>query len=233
MINGMLWVDRTGAPWRDMPERYGKWSSVSGRFYRWRKAGIWQRILAALQQQADQRGKLDWAVHYVDGTVIRAHQHAAGAKGRDADAEALGRSQGGFSTKVHVRAEGHGKPLVFILTPGQRHASIAFEALMHASVKRPGRGQPQRRPKRLVGDKGYGNRRIRAYLRRHGIRSTIPHKVNEHRSGPFNRTLYRTRNLVERLMNRLKPFRRVATRYDKRAENYVAMLHLAAITLWL
>ncbi len=216
-----------------MPERYGKWSSVSSRFYRWRKAGIWQRILAALQQQAEERGKLKWAGHYVDGTVIRAHQHAAGAKGSDAGAEALGRSQGGFSTKVHVRAEGQGKPLVFILTPGQRHESIAFEALMHASVKRPGRGQPQRRPKRLVGDKGYGIRRIRTYLRRHGIRSTIPHIINEHRAGPFNRALYRTRNLVERLMNRLKQFRRVATRYEKRAENYLAMLHLAAITLWL
>jgi transposase len=172
-------------------------------------------------------------MHYVDGTVIRAHQHAAGAKASQAESEALGRSQGGFSTKVHVRAEGQGRPLVFILTAGQRHESIVFEALMDAKVKRPGRGQPKRRPKRLVGDKGYGNRRIRAYLRRHGIRSTIPHKINEHHSGPFNRAFYRTRNLVERLMNRLKQFRRVATRYEKRAENYLAMLHLAAITLWL
>src|SRR5579864_233919 len=147
MINGMLWVDRTGAPWRDMPERYGKASSVSSRFYRWRQAGVWQRILAALQQQADQCGTLNWEVHYVDATIIRAHQHAAGAKGSDAEAEALGRSQGGFSTKVHVRAEGHGKPLVFILTAGQRHESIGLEALMHSSVKRPGRGQPRRRPK--------------------------------------------------------------------------------------
>ena len=233
MINGLLWVDRTGAPWRDRPDRYGQWSSVSSRFYRWRKAGIWQRILAALQQQADQHGDLNWAVHSVDGTVIRAHQHAAGAMGSRAEPEALGRSQGGFSTKVHVRAEGHGKPLTFILTAGQRHERIVFEALMQSSVKRPGRGQPKRRPKRLIADKGYGNRRIRAYRRRHGIRATIPHKINEHRSGPFNRTLYRTRNLVERLMNRLKQFRRVATRYEKRAENYLAMLHLAAITLWL
>ncbi len=233
MINGMLWVDRTGAPWRDMPERYGKWSSVASRFYRWQKVGIWQRILAALQQQADQRGKLNWEVHYVDGTVIRAHQHAAGAAHSGAEPEALGRSQGGFSTKVHIRAEGQGKPLVFILTAGQRHESIAFEALMQPAVKRPARGQPKRRPKRLIADKAYDNRRIRAYLRRHHIRSTIPHKVNEHRSGPFSRSLYRTRNLVERLINRLKQFRRVATRYEKRAENYLTMLILAAITLWL
>ncbi len=80
-LNGMLWILRTGAPWRDLPERYGAWESVSGRFYRWRKTGLWSRILQSLQQQADAKGKLNWEVHYVDGSVIRAHQHAAGAKG--------------------------------------------------------------------------------------------------------------------------------------------------------
>ena len=81
IINGLLWLDRTGAPWRDMPERYGPWSTLSSRFYRWRQQGIWQRILDTLQQAADAAGTVDWEVHYVDGTVIRAHQHAAGAKG--------------------------------------------------------------------------------------------------------------------------------------------------------
>jgi transposase len=92
MINGMLWIDRTGAPWRDLPERYGKWSSVASRLARWQKTGVWQRILAALHQQADQQGKLSWEVHYVDGTVVRAHQHSAGAAGSSAELEALGRS---------------------------------------------------------------------------------------------------------------------------------------------
>jgi transposase len=123
--------------------------------------------------------------------------------------------------------------LTFILTAGQRHESSVFEALMQASVKRPGRGQPKRRPKRVVADKAYGKRRSRAYLRRQGIRSTSPHKINELRAGPFSRTLYRTRTLVERLSKRLKQFRRVATRYEKRADNYLAMLHLAAIILCL
>ncbi len=80
LINGMLWIARTGAPWRDLPERYGAVGTVSSRFYRWRIAGIWDRILAALQQQADADGKLDWNMHFVDGTNVRAHQHAAGAK---------------------------------------------------------------------------------------------------------------------------------------------------------
>ncbi len=81
VINGILWVLRTGAPWRDLPERYGSWKTISSRFYRWRSAGVWQQILQKLQQRADGEGKLDWSLHYVDSTVVRAHQHAAGAKG--------------------------------------------------------------------------------------------------------------------------------------------------------
>ncbi len=101
------------------------------------------------------------------------------------------------------------------------------------AVKRRGRGRPKLRPKRVVGDKGYRSRRIRAYLRRRGIRMTIPRKRNERRSGPFDRAIYRLRNRVERLINRFKQFRRLATRYEKRAENYHGMWVIAAILLWL
>jgi transposase len=80
IINGMLWIARTGAPWRDLPERYGAVGTVSSRFYRWRQAGTWDRILAALQQLANAAGHVDWQMHFVDGTSVRAHQHAAGAK---------------------------------------------------------------------------------------------------------------------------------------------------------
>src|SRR3712207_6363905 len=80
MINGILWILRTGAPWSDLPERYGPPSSVSTRFYRWKQAGLWDAILAAVQAAADAADELDWETHHVDATVIRAHQHAAGAK---------------------------------------------------------------------------------------------------------------------------------------------------------
>ena len=76
----MLWIARTGAPWRDLPQRYGTGGTVSSRFYRWRQAGIWNRMLAALQQQADAAGHVDWQMQFVDGTSVRAQQHAAGAK---------------------------------------------------------------------------------------------------------------------------------------------------------
>jgi transposase len=80
ILNGIRWILRTGAPWRDLPERYGSWSTVYSRFYRWQKAGHWDRIWATLQQQADARGELHWEIHFVDATIVRAHQHAAGAK---------------------------------------------------------------------------------------------------------------------------------------------------------
>jgi transposase len=80
IINGILWILRTGAPWRDLPERYGPWRTVASRFYRWQRAGIWAQLFAAVQAQADAQGQLNWDLHSIDGTTIRAHQHAAGAK---------------------------------------------------------------------------------------------------------------------------------------------------------
>ncbi len=95
MINAMLWLTKTGTPWRDLPERYGPWRTVATRFYHWTKSGLWQRILAELQRAGDAEGRLDWSVHMVDGTSIRAHRHAAGAKGgrriRRSAARPLGR----------------------------------------------------------------------------------------------------------------------------------------------
>jgi transposase len=81
IVNGILWKLATGAPWRDLPERYGPWQTAYTRFWRWSRAGLWDRLFAAVQRQADGAGEIDWELHFVDGTVIRAHQHAAGAKG--------------------------------------------------------------------------------------------------------------------------------------------------------
>ena len=80
VINGILWVLRTGAPWRDLPKRYGAWQTVSGRFYRWQRNGLWQQLLSELQHQAETIGQVNWEIHHVDGSMVRAHQHAAGAK---------------------------------------------------------------------------------------------------------------------------------------------------------
>jgi transposase len=123
--------------------------------------------------------------------------------------------------------------MVLLLTAGQRHEQTTFEPLMErGAVKRARGGCPRMRPDRVAGDKGCSSRKIRRYLRRRHIGVVIPHK-NRERRGRFDKAAYRQRNVVERLINRLKQFRRVATRYEKRAVNYLAMLTIAAILLWL
>ncbi len=81
ILDALLWLLATGAPWRDLPERYGPWRTVATRFYRWTKAGLWECILAELRRMADAAGRVDWEVHMVDGTSVRAHRCAAGGKG--------------------------------------------------------------------------------------------------------------------------------------------------------
>ena len=132
-----------------------------------------------------------------------------------------------------MRADGRGKPLAFVLQPGQKHESKAFEPLMERGAVKRRRGRPRSRPRRVVGDKAYSNRRIREWLRCRGIRVTIPRKANERRRGQFNKAFYKLRARVEHLINRLKQFRRIATRYEKRADNYLGMVTIGAILLYL
>lgn len=120
------------------------------------------------------------------------------------------------------------------MTAGERHEQVAFVPLMEGGrIKRQGRGRPRSRPARVAGDKGYSSRKVRQYLRRRGIQAVIPRKANERRAPRFDRAAYRERNRVERLINRLKQFRRVATRYEKLAVSYQAMVSIAAILMWL
>src|SRR5262249_2943995 len=160
----------------------GSWKTVASRFYRWQAPGIWKHILTRLQQQSDATGQLDWSLHFVDGTIVRAHQHAAGARKGGGD-EALGGSRGGFRAKTQLGAEGGGKPMVVLLTAGQWHEQRVFTDLMEVgAIPRPHRGRPRIRPERVAGDKGYSGRRLRRYLRRRGIASVIPRQARERRT---------------------------------------------------
>jgi transposase len=121
-----------------------------------------------------------------------------------------------------------------VLTPGQAHeAPVCARLLGQGAIKRPGRGRPRLRPRRLVGDKAFSSRDIRARCRRRGIRYTIPRRRDERRGGPFDRAIYRLRHRVECAFNRCKQFRSLATRYEKRAESYRAFWVIALTILWL
>ncbi|WP_327110879.1 IS5 family transposase [Streptomyces sp. NBC_01341] len=257
VVNGVLWRLRTGAPWRDLPDRYGPWQTVYERFARWEADGTWVKLLEHVQVRDDAVGRVEWTVS-IDSTINRAHQHAAGARkkgnthrdeledpGRSQARQALGRSRGGLTTKVHLAVDGRGLPLSIVLTPGNVNDATVFgQVLAGIRVPRAAGGRPRTTPERVLGDKAYSSRAIRHLLRRRGIVATIPERrdqaANRRRRGAlggrppaFDKPIYRDRNVVERCFARLKQFRAIATRFDKLSDRYRAGVVLAALILWL
>lgn len=160
--------------------------------------------------------------------------------------EALGRSRGGLSTKIHLVADRRCRPIVTLLTPGQHGDSPRFVPLMDKIRirRRDGVGRPRKRPGRVMADKAYSSRANRRYLRRHGIKAVIPVKkdqaANRKKLGSrggrppvFDREAYKDRNTVERCVNKLRQHRAVATRYDKRQRIYQGTIDVASIRIWL
>lgn len=121
-----------------------------------------------------------------------------------------------------------------MLTAGERNEQLVVPDLLdQGAIRRSGGGRPRLRPCRVAGDRGYSSATVRARLRQRGIGAVIPTRSNQRRRPRFDRAAYRQRNGVERLFNRLKQYRAIATRYDKRKEMYHAGLTFAAILLWI
>ena len=157
------------------------------------------------------------------GTVIRAHHQAAGAKG-GLKTRLLGRSRVGFTSKIHARTNGEGLPLGFVITPGEARDATAYEELVDLD---------EARPEALLADRGYDSEAIREDARLHGTDPVIPTKSNRKVQRPVDPLLYALRNRIERFFNKLKNARRVATRYDKITDSFLAFVHLASIKIWL
>lgn len=270
MIDGILFRTRTGCPWRDLPERFGNWKTVYNRHRRWSADGTWEMILGRLRAGCDEAQGAAWTVA-VDATVVRAHQHAAGARrkppadvdparlasavlsdparprgaGQLRSREALGRSRGGLTSKIHLLADSGCRPLARVTSAGQRHDSLAFAPLMdQLKIARRCPGRPRTRPGRVLGDKAYSSAAIRAHLRRRGIKATIPEPADQARNRlrrgsrggrppAFDAAAYKQRNVVERAFCQLRQHRAVATRYDKRDFTWRGTVDVASIRIWL
>jgi transposase len=114
-VEAILFRYRTGVPWRDLPESFGNWKNVHRRFSRWSKSGIWKKVFRALSVGIDNKYAM------IDSTIVRAHQHSAGARKKGGENQAIGRSHGGLSTKIHALTDAVGNPVDFHLTGGEAH----------------------------------------------------------------------------------------------------------------
>lgn len=156
----------------------------------------------------------------------------------EASDHALGRSRGGFSTKIHLLCDGQGLPLHFHLTAGQEHDSTALTALLEGAdrIVTNGDDEPVPWPVALAGDKGYRADWIDEYLLDHGIAPIIPSKANEDRTArpvEFDKQAYRRRSIIEQLIGWLKESRRILSRFEKTAINFGGMIKMAFIHRYL
>lgn len=224
VIGGILWVLRSGAPWRDLPPSYGPYMTCYNRFNRWSKAGIWRRIMEALQGDdgdgsggggVRRSGEMASGARVIDTSIVRVHKHGSGAR-RDQGPQDIGRSRGGLTTKLHVLVDDCGGPRSLHLTPGQRADSA--EALRLLEDIEAGMT--------VVADKAYDTNAILARIADAGATAAIPAKSTRKTPRPLDAAAYARRNVVERLFARIKEFRRAATRYEKLSRNFLSAICL-------
>jgi transposase len=216
-VDAVLDRYRAGIPWRDLPERFGDWNNTHRRFSRWAKSGVWQRVFECLAGDADN----EYAM--IDSTIVRAHQHSAGARKHPGEDQAIGRSRGGLSTKIHALVDALGNPVGFHLTGGEAHDLVGADHLL-----------PEMQADALIADKAFdADKRVIEPLTAAGKTVVIPPKSNRRSPRTYDRDLYKARHLVENFFARLKQFRAIATRYDKTARNFLAAVYLAASVVWL
>jgi transposase len=219
MLEGMLWILRTSSPWRDLPPEFGPWKSVHTRFSTWTKNGLWTYILGYFKEtQADAEYVM------VDSSIVRVHQDAMRAR-RCKDAEAIGRSRGGQTTKIHMACDALGYPLAFIATSGERGDATQAIALLRRSI--------DNKTEACLLDCGYDSDDIRSCIMQTDSTAVIPQ--NPTRTGvlPFDKHLYKERHKVENLFQKMKRYRRIASRFEMKVTHFAAMITLACIMIWI
>ncbi len=213
-VEAIYWMSRTGAQWRELHDRYGKWNSVFKRFDALSKKGIWGELLQFCIKDPD----LEYIM--IDATIVRAHACAAGYG--DQTNEGLGRSKGGFTSKINAKVDALGNPLKFIITPGQRNdctqASLLLKNVNGSYV---------------MADKAYDSNNIRKQIKNQNSEAVIPPRSNRIEKYDYDEFLYKERHVIECFFGKIKHFRRIFSRFDKSARNFLAFLSFVRAIIWL
>ncbi len=215
-VEGILYRMRTGWPWRDVPSFFGPWLSIYQQFNRWSSKNKLMKIFKTLVHDPD----IEWK--FIDGSIVKAHQHSTGAASHDT--EAIGQSVAGNTTKIHMAVDAYGLPIDFMITGGEVHdCKIAPEFIAQLP-----------RSDYTSADKGYDKEELRTLIKDKGSIPIIPRKCNSTiGNNDIDWGLYKYRHLVENIFARIKHFRAIATRYDKLKRNFESMVALACGFIWL
>src|SRR6516165_1763945 len=189
-VEAVLYRYRAGIPCRDLRDRFGDPIKVHTRWSRWAQTGVWKKVFDMLAADADN----EYAM--IDSTIVRAHQHSAGAQKKAGEDQAIGRSRGGLSTKIHVTVDALGNPTGFFLTGGEAHDLVGADHLL-----------PQLDADTLIADKAFdAEERVIQPLQVAGITPVIPPKTGRKSPRAYDRELFKARYLIENFFARLKQF---------------------------
>ncbi|WPV63877.1 MULTISPECIES: IS5 family transposase [unclassified Chitinophaga] len=217
VLNGILWVLRTGASWIDLPGRFPSGSTCFRRFSSWSKSGVFRKILETLAQDLETRGGIDLSECFIDGTF------AVAKKG----AQEFGKTKRGKGTKLMVITDANGLPLAVHTTSASPHEVTLVEATINETFTV---GQPTR----IIGDRAYDSDPLDDKLALKGVELIAPHKNNRVKPATQDgRQLrrYKRKWKIERFFAWLNKFKRVITRYDRSIKHYESFVHLAFIKI--
>lgn len=212
-FDAILWIARTGSQWRALPSEYGRWNSVYKKFRQWIQDGVFERMLKSFWANSK-----NYYIFAIDSTFCKVHQDATGARKIYGNQD-IGLSRGGKTTKIHAVVNEKLQPIHFILSPGNVNDNqVAIALLKMIDIH----------DSDILGDKAYSVTEIREYIENNFARACIPDKSNSTVKHDFDKELYKMRNIVERFFQRIKNFRRVATRYDKLSKCFCSFVTLVS-----
>ena len=223
-VEAVLWIVRTGSPWRDLPPLFGNWNTVFKRYRDWVKADVFSRIFEACSDAPD----MEYAM--VDATIVKVHRHGQGAKGglrarpsaapRGTQSQAIGPSKGGMTTKILALTDALGNLVRFVLLPGHRFDTVGVAPLIDGLAFEG-----------FIADKAFDSNSIIADLNERGAKIVISQHPRRATPLPTDAELYKWRHLIENFFCKLKEFKRIAMRADKTDQSFAANIHLAAAVI--